>query len=650
MPGVPTHFVILDKTIAALNASPQQPLRDIASVMEANAPFAYLGAVGPTLGDFIPSGPGLVGQYVKVWQRLFDIVGGWKTPGHPGLLNIVTSINSFLDQLDTIAAAEDTNALVAFKSQLGELNDTFGALSILLGELKQRALDIVQRINGSGPLLPSTPGTPVGPPDSWAVRDFLHWKKTGAFAKALVAQAEAANDDRFRAYAYGYIVAYAANAVGAPFVNSIVLGPYRTAWWRHRFVQNWIDAWVFGAAAANPTMDGDMPTPPYSDPAWASLCNAQLQKKLELTGVTYDPVALMWCLPKGLETDHSIKGQDPFPVLLPPGFGNFWVTAYTAAFGPPASGSPVQPGALNDAYVMTWLMLWFQTAALGCNPAPPMNPPGNCGTKPSWVDPASTTPGDNGAGGSPAPPGNYEQVNTAEEVCGWILAILGGLGVLIGGLGPGGAAIALGVTLIADAHSVDWNKLRCDLFWYRQYLFNSLDLVHSVLLLGGLDFPRAPELGQDTTTIPFVNQNYLSGANLCKSQARREGFPSKPWMPDPANPGDWTAAPTQWEELQTVAYLTAAYPSFIVDDPANPLSHGDVREPGTWPPGYRTVAPGNALPVEFGNAVANAVDLFAHIQDDYPSWNLDGDRGLAYMTWQFQKSLYTDPVAIEAET
>ena len=53
------------------------------------------------------------------------------------------------------------------------------------------------------------------------------------------------------------------------------------------------------------------------------------------------------------------------------------------------------------------------------------------------------------------------------------------------------------------------------------------------------------------------------------------------------------------------------------------------------------------LPLQFGNAVANAVDLFRNLDKDFPSWNLDGDRGLAYVTWQFAGSYDPNAVAIE---
>lgn len=644
MPGIPTHFVVLEKAIAALAAAPEAALRDIATKISKpdNLPWAYLGVSGPMIGDFIPAGPGIVGQYVKVWHNLFDIIAGWGTPGHPGLLNIVNSMFSVLDDLDPIAAAEDQDALLAFEPRLQELSDAFGALANLLSELETRALRIVERINGSGPILPSTAPAAVQASNTWNVRDVLHWKKTGNFVKALFDKA--GTDERFQAYAFGYLIAYCTNTTGAPFVNSIVRGPYRTAWWRHRFVQNWIDAWVFGQTASGATMTGDTPSPPYDDDTWSSLCSAQLEKKIELPGVSYDPVDLMNRLPKGFETEHSFQEHQPFPVLLPNDFGQFWVAAYSEAYGTPPPDSPVKAEKLNDAYIMLWLMLWFQTDCLGCNTPPPMTAPEGC-EKPSWADPS--VPGDDGSGTGPpvANPDDYEEVDTAEEVCGWILLILGIL--------TGTPLVIGGVALIEDAHSVNWAKLRCDLFWYRQYFFNALELMHSVLLLGALDFPRAKELAVNQMTIPFVGLDYLSGANLCKSRDLKEGYPSKPWIPNPVKPGDWVDEPTQWEQPQTVAYLASEYPSFFVDSPANHLAPGkEVRIGGTWPPGYKLQAgaAAMALPASFANAVENAVDVIRHITDTFPEWNLDGDRGLAYLTWQFHNSSYTDPVAIDPES
>jgi hypothetical protein len=649
MPGIPTHFKILDLTLAKLNGAPAaSALRRIGNVMTANSPYAYFGAVGGAIGDFIPAGPGVLPQYAKMWQSVFDLMGGWGTPGHPGLYAILTTLTTAIDKMVAAAAAQDINQLKALQSQGKDFSDKTNAMAILFGELQKRALRILGRIAASGPAVDVPVNSPVPSPSAWSVRDVLHWKKTGLFVKALINEANKSNDDRFRAYAYGYLTSYAGKTVGSPFVNSIVLGPYRTQWWRHRWVNNWVDAWSYGSYEAGATMAGDTPTPAYA--AWPSLCSANLQKKIELPGI--DPVDLMNRLPKqDVEDDTIRQAQQPFPAILPPEFGDFWIRAYSDVYGAPPPDSPVQAKELNGAYLMTWLVLWFQTSAFGCNPAPPADPPGSCGTKPSWVNPGAP-PGDNGNNGVPPipNPGDYQSVNTLQVICGILLALLGVVLCAAGGAVAGVPAIVGGIAVAVNSGTVDWAKLNCDLYWYRWYLYNGLNAIHQLFSLAGLVHPYAVELGVDQTALNFAgfNKQYLSGENLCKSQQRMEGFPAAIWVPNIVDPANWIVTPTVWENPQTLAYLTAAYPSFVVDDPANPLANGEVRIGGTWPPGYRqSVGKG---PVQFGNAVENAVDLFNHMDGTFPDWNLDADRILAQLTWQFQGGIYSDPVAIQQET
>src|SRR5262249_31412749 len=201
----------------------------------------------------------------------------------------------------------------------------------------------------------SSPSDPVPSPDTWHARDFLHWKKSGLFLKQLLAKAKAAGDGRFLAYAYGFLVSYAANVCGSPFLNSAVGGPTRTQWWGQRFVKNYVDAWVYGYYQSSATMTDDNPTPPYKD--WPNLCDANLQKKIAAGG----PDALGLAFAKDLLS--RIQGFRNFPEHeLPDAFADFWMGAFAAAYGPPPPGSPFTPGALNNAYLMTWLVLWFQTS------------------------------------------------------------------------------------------------------------------------------------------------------------------------------------------------------------------------------------------------------------------------------------------------
>jgi hypothetical protein len=462
----------------------------------------------------------------------------------------------------------------------------------------------------------------------------LYWKKPGDFAKALLQRAQQSGDPRLLAYAYGYLTSYATNVVGSPFMNSVIGGPYRTQWWRHRWISNYIDAWVYGAYKAGATMTGDTPVPPYAE--WSSLCDAGLHNRISLAPI--DPQDVM----------TRVWNGQPLPSALPDDFCQYWFGAFTDAYGSLPPGYPVTPASLNGAYLMTWMVLWFQTSGevLGCNPSPPMNPPENCGSAPSWADP--TVPGDSGGGSSPPSPEVEVDGSVGAVVSGAILAIIGALLLLTPAWPLGATMIVGGSTLIIEGMpEADWSKLRCDLFWYRLYLYNGLNALHEIMTLGGVGHPYGPELANDETVLSLLGTEYKfdSGKATVKSDPTKR-FPAACW--DGAI-STWTQRPTSLEMVQTIGYLASAYPTFFVnDDTANPLSNGDVKtDDGAWPVRLR---PGTELPVQFGNAVANAVDLFQHLDVTLPNWNLDADRGLAYLTWQFKNGIASDPVDIEPET
>ena len=51
----------------------------------------------------------------------------------------------------------------------------------------------------------------------------------------------------------------------------------------------------------------------------------------------------------------------------------------------------------------------------------------------------------------------------------------------------------------------------------------------------------------------------------------------------------------------------------------------------------------------FANAVDNAVDLIGAAGSAVPDWNLDADRGLAWLTWQHVGPTISDPMDVEGE-
>lgn len=642
MPGIPTLFNVLDDTIERLTMSPDADLQDVGKVMKIQSVYAHLGVIGPTLADFIPGEPPPPGElggnpYLVIWRQIIGIVGD-NMVAEKGLLSLLSRMREIIDRLDEIAEAEDLDALQTLSDEGGleDIEDVANGLQIIVDQIPGIAVPVAVSIGSAmKPVISVSVGDAVPPHELWKARAQLHWKNTGKFVSALVSRAEAANDDRFRAYAYGYAASYAAKTGASPFANSIVGGPYRTQWWRHRWINNFIAAWTHGYQGAGASVSGDTMTPPYAD--WPDLCDARLHEKIELPGIDLEDVmGRLW-------------SGDAQSDILPSDFTEFWIAAYQDAHGPVDATSAVREERLNAAYLMTWLVLWFQTSGdvIGCvHRFETLAPPADCGGAPPWVDPTES-----GSSGGPLPPPtpnpeDFVEVDTAQKVCGFILAIIGGLIFLAGGLVAGGGAIAGGVALILGSVDVDWGKLRCMIYWYRQYLANGLRGLDQLLVYAGFIYPHTQFLGNDEATADLLGTRYDSGPNLVKSR-RPEVFPATVWDGTPAS---WHLAPTTFEAPHTIGYYTTAYPDFFLNnDATNPLTNGRVRDGGSWPVATQAVVGAMALPVQFGNAVANAVDVLQHRHGALPDWNLDGDRGTAYMTWQFKNSLYTDPVDIEPE-
>jgi hypothetical protein len=629
--------------------------------MSANLPYAYLGAIGPALADFIPSDPAdpnapsvPLSPYASVWKLVLAIAGGDGTSADPGALHVIGEFRRILEKLVQIADDEDLGALEDIKNS-GEADAITGladALKNIVDSLLGRVAAIGGGITtGMKPAVDVNVGASTPGPFIWTAREFLHWSHPGRFATALATKAKASGDDRFLAYAYGYLCSFSGCVAGSSFVNSTIGASYRQQWWRYRWVNNYVDTWVYGAYRSGATMAGDTPNPPYDQ--WPGLCNAKLHEKIGLG--LLDPVDVMTRMRQG----------QPFPSALPDDFAEYWMSAWKDAYGPITGRFKAE--AMNGAYVMSWMKLWFETSAdvIGCNPAPPMTPPGDCGDAPPWVDP--NVPGDNGNGQTPSLPEPESDPDVGEIVSGILLALIGVVTFIAGGWVIGAAEVAGGVALVIDgATEINWAKLRCDLYWLRMYLYNGLKALHDLLTLGAFSHPYPSELAQDDTTIQLLGVPYTfdSGKRVVKSRvlypgkyedevhlAPDEQYPSKPAS---SSLGDWVKMPTASspgiEEPETTAYLTRAYPPFFIDDDgANPLNAGnDVRTGAPWPPGERQ-QPGKHIPIMFGNAVANAVDLIAHAGEPLPDWNLDADRGMASLTFRFAGSAYTDPVAIDAE-
>jgi hypothetical protein len=77
----------------------------------------------------------------------------------------------------------------------------------------------------------------------WFWADYLHYVRSGKFVRALLDNSK--GNDNLTAYAMGYLTHYVTDVVGHPYVNQVVQAPWRLYWQRHHLVENFIDTYVW---------------------------------------------------------------------------------------------------------------------------------------------------------------------------------------------------------------------------------------------------------------------------------------------------------------------------------------------------------------------------------------------------------------------
>ena len=209
--------------------------------------------------------------------------------------------------------------------------------------------------------------------------------------------------------------------------------------------------------------------------------------------------------------------------------------------------------------------------------------------------------------------------------------------------------------------SVDWDNVRCKIYWNREYLHNAMAGFQRLVALTGFAYPDPKVFAEDAQALALLQSNkpLESARNLVKSRLRSP-FPSRAWITlkpdeDPATTlvlakifdefeKDPDATKPGFESPGTVAYHAEAFPSFFLDDPGNPVGISPVKRGG---PGLFAGHGAEDTPARFGSVVANAIDLFRDIDTRFPNWNLDADRGLAWLTWKFKTGY--DPGSVDVE-
>jgi hypothetical protein len=652
MIGIATRLAAL-RTLRNRMASASDPqLNTLAQLIDDNPGWAHYGAIGPAWGDLGPThidmvvfGQPGVAPYAALWKRIFNVYGGDGTPTNPGLRPVLQRIRDLLSQLEAIAAAEDLSALQGMESEVNTINQIATDLTAILVQIKgdgtltnlgivPEIAQLIREQNRPAIIKPRPDGQVGFPPKFWTLREFLSWRRTGRFARKLWDRAQSSGKDELKAYALGWLSTWSVCAGGASAVASVIGAPYRNEWWRARFVANYFDLWSHGYAEAGPA------SAPYTP--WPNLCDGELHSRIEVPGTAFDPDDLM----------ENLRLEQPLGSALPEFFTDYFVQCYDDVYGDLGSNRPkLDADILQDAYAMTWLVLWFQTSpdSLGCHHTAPVAP-SSCGGAPSWTNPV--VPGDAGGGvGGPPAPSIDPKVKPENIVCAILLAILGIVAICFGGYAAGGAAIAGAIALAVSAGTIDWDKFRCDLAWYRLYLYNGLRALHDVLSLGGLVHPYKLELSQDTTAVHLLEDlptTIRTGDNIIRTQTALDGYPKLPWT---GSGFSWFDPPTGGvENPPTIPCLAEAYASGFLDDPANPFGSASVFDPSPFPYASQGTAGAAHIPVGFINSADAVIGWLTGAKGDFPDRNLDGDRGLGYLCWSFVDDTWSDPVNIVQES
>jgi hypothetical protein len=240
MPGWYIHMDVARKALGNLAENPgAAPIfgangpsaADISGIAKSNPAYAALGAIGPDIFFLLPDFKPPVGSMLFGAANTIREIYTWWDDNFLG---------PWEDQIGPIAdnLSDEVDAVTG-----GLASQLSGLLSRAFSFLMDTALVMIVRQYDVFSFLGS--GVPSGYDEQaffWS--DMLHYRKTYEFAAHLWKKANDANDDRFRAFALGWMSHLATDVAGHCFVNEKSGGPYRLHWQRHHLVENHMDGKV----------------------------------------------------------------------------------------------------------------------------------------------------------------------------------------------------------------------------------------------------------------------------------------------------------------------------------------------------------------------------------------------------------------------
>ena len=225
MPTSATHITIVQRLALSdpnLKALLGDPTADDTTPEGRKARFANLGAVGP---DVFYAMADYGADLQDLENFLMKVAGTFQCLGE--LMGKIDRYVSGIESVITFGISD-------------ELKATF---SLISGVFNEGLMALI--INGGVNLWPVfEPAREKDlPREKWYWADYLHYIRTGRFAHKLLEKSK--GNANLHAYALGYLTHYVTDVVGHPYVNQVVQAPWRLYWQRHHLVENFIDAYVW---------------------------------------------------------------------------------------------------------------------------------------------------------------------------------------------------------------------------------------------------------------------------------------------------------------------------------------------------------------------------------------------------------------------
>lgn len=225
MPTSGTHITIVQR-IAASSPQMRTLLGDPSAAPDTpegrKACFANLGAVGPdvfyAMADY--------GSDLQDLENFLIKVGGT----FECISELMGKVNRYVGGIESVITFGVSDSL----------QETFGLIN---GVVKEGLLSLIvdAGFNAWPVFEPARQKDQIR--EGWFWADYLHYVRSGRFVRALLKNSK--GNENLHAYSLGYLTHYVTDVVGHPYVNQVVQAPWRLYWQRHHLVENFIDAYVW---------------------------------------------------------------------------------------------------------------------------------------------------------------------------------------------------------------------------------------------------------------------------------------------------------------------------------------------------------------------------------------------------------------------